>query len=312
MGRIKRKNRHLPPRMRLAHGAFFYADSRGGRKAWVLIGRTYADAIVRYAALEAAQANRRDFKALAERYMVEAPMADSTRTVRKTLVKPLLRVFGAVLPDDIEQIDAYRYMDERGKAVGRQEVALLSAILTWGVRKGWCRSNPLHGLKLGTVTRRKRYLTDEEVTDILSKGSVEFGHTVDFLLFTALRVGDALRVRWRDWKPDGLHVAVSKTKSALLFERTPAMEQLMDDMRQRNIGSLFVLADRQGRQWTYKRLHAEWRRVAPADANLHDLRRKRLTDLTRERGVDFAQSIAAHSDPRMTQTYVSGEAKVRL
>jgi integrase len=45
---------------------------------------------------------------------------------------------------------------------------------------------------------------------------------------------------------------------------------------------------------------------------LHDLRRKRLSDLTRERGVDFAQSIAAHSDPKMTQTYVSGEAKVRL
>ena len=47
-------------------------------------------------------------------------------------------------------------------------------------------------------------------------------------------------------------------------------------------------------------------------ANLHDLRRKRLTDLTRERGVDFAQSIAAHSDPKMTQTYVSGEGRVRL
>jgi len=312
MGRIKRKNRHLPPRMRLAHGAFFYADSRGGRKAWVLIGRTYADAIVKYAQLEAAVANRRDFTALATRYMAEAPMADSTRIVRRTLIKPLLRVFGAVMPGDIEQIDAYRYMDERGKAVGRQEIALLSAILTWGVRKGWCRSNPLHGLKLGTVTRRKRYLTDEEVTDILSKGSVEFGHTVDFLLFTALRVGDALRVRWRDWKADGLHVAVSKTKSALLFERTPAMEQLMDDMRQRRIGSLFVLADRQGRQWLYKRLHAEWRKGAPADAYLHDLRRKRLTDLTRERGVDFAQSIAAHSDPRMTQTYVSGEGRVRL
>lgn len=52
--------------------------------------------------------------------------------------------------------------------------------------------------------------------------------------------------------------------------------------------------------------------VAPEDANLHDLRRKRLTDLTRERGVDFAQSLAAHSDPRMTQSYVSGEARVAI
>ena len=312
MGRIKKRNRHLPPRMRLAHGAFFYADSRGGRKPWVLIGRTYADAIVKYAQLEAAQANRRDFTALAARYMAEAPMADSTRIVRRTLVKPLLRVFGAVMPGDIEQIDAYRYMDERGKAVGRQEVALLSAILTWGVRKGWCKSNPLHGIKLGTQARRKRYLTDEELHNLLAKAPVEVGHAIRLMHFTALRVGDALRLRWRDWQADGLHVAVSKTKAALVFDRTPGMESLMAEMKQRRIGSLFVLADRQGRQWQYKRLHAEWRRVAPADANLHDLRRKRLTDLTRERGVDFAQSIAAHSDPKMTQTYVSGEGRVRL
>jgi integrase len=122
----------------------------------------------------------------------------------------------------------------------------------------------------------------------------------------------SIKVRWRDWQADGLHVAVSKTKAALVFDRTPGMESLMAEMKQRRIGSLFVLADRQGRQWQYKRLHAEWRRVAPADANLHDLRRKRLSDLTRERGVDFAQSIAAHSDPRMTQTYVSGEGRVRL
>ena len=167
MGRAKRKHRHLPPRMRLAHGAFFYADSRGGRKPKVMLGKTYADAIVKYAQLEAAVANRRDFTALATRYMAEAPMADSTRIVRRTLIKPLLRVFGAVMPGDIEQIDAYTYMDERKKAVSRQEVVLLSSILTWGVRKGFLSLNALHGIKLDKVERRKRYLTDAELAAIL-------------------------------------------------------------------------------------------------------------------------------------------------
>ena len=55
------------------------------------------------------------------------------------------------------------------------------------------------------------------------------GHAIRFMHYTALRVGDALRVRWRDWKPDGLHVAVSKTKSALLFDRTAGLEALMVD-----------------------------------------------------------------------------------
>ena len=34
--------------------------------------------------------------------------------------------------------------------------------------------------------------------------------------------------------------------------------------------------------------------------------------VARERGVGFAQKIAAHSDPRMTQSYVSGVARVAI
>jgi integrase len=312
MGRSKRKHRHLPPRMRLAHGAFYYADARGGRKPWVRLGATYAESIVKYAALEAATANRRDFNALATRYIAEAPMAESTRTVRRTMLKPLLVVFGAVMPGDIRQLDAYRYMDERGQASGRQEVSLLSAVLTWGVRKGWVESNPLHGIKLGKQTRRKRYLTDAEIAATLEAAEPELRHAVRFMLYTALRVGDAMRVRWRDWKADGLHVTVSKTRSQIVFERTPGLTSLMAEMRERKVSGLYVLAERNGQPWTYKRLYAAWSKVAPADANLHDLRRKRLTDLTRERGVDFAQQLAAHSDPRMTQSYVSGENRVAI
>ena len=296
----------------MRHGAWYYVDARGGAKPWVLIGRTYADAIVRYAALEAAVAMRRDFNALADRYIVEAKMADSTRTVRRAMLKPLRKVFGPVLPDDIEQIDAYRYMDARGKAVARQEIVLLSAALSWGVKKGFGKFNPLHGIKLDTQPRRKRYLTDAELAAILAAAPTEVAQAVRFMSYTALRVGDALRVRWKDYKADGLHVAVSKTDSALVFDRTPGLVALMADLKQRRIGSLFVIADRQGRQWDYKRLYAEWRKVAPVDANIHDLRRKRITDLTREKGLEFARVLAAHSNPKMTASYDVGEKRVAV
>jgi integrase len=314
MGRSKSKHRHLPPRMRYAHGAWFHADARGGRKPWVLLGHTYAEAILRYGQLEAQSADRRDFNALAHKYVAEAlpGLAPSTQAVRKTLLKNLRKVFGPVLPGDIRQIHAYRYMDERGKAVGRSEVSLLSSILTFGVRKGWIESNPLHGLKLATQKRRKRYLTDAELAAILAAASTEVAHAVSLMHFTALRVGDALGIRWRDWQADGLHVRVSKSKADLIFDRTPGLDSLMAEMRSRKVAGLYVLTDRQGRRWTYKRLYAEWQKVAPVDANLHDLRRKRLTDLARERGVEFAQKIAAHSDPRMTQSYVSDVARVAI
>lgn len=300
--------------MRYAHGAWFHADARGGRKPWVLIGHSYADAIVRYGQLEAHSANRRDFSALANKYVAEAlpTLAPTTQSVRRTLLKRLRAVFGAVLPADIEQIHAYRYMDERGKAVGRQEVSLLSAILTFGVQKGWIRVNPLHGIKRGPQKRRKRYLTDQELADVVTKAGPEVRHAVRFLHFTALRASDGIAVRWKGWKSDGLHLRVSKVKKDLVLERTPGLESLMAEMRSRKVAGLYVISDRQGRRWTYKRLYAEWHKVAPGDANLHDLRRKRITDLARERGIEFAQKLAAHSDPRMTQTYVSDVARIAL
>lgn len=314
MGRNKRKHKHLPPRMRFEHGAYYYADARGGRKPWVLIGRTRTEALLKYAHLEAAVTDRRDFAALVRKYTLEGlpKLAESTRKVYATLLKKPLKVFGAVMPDAITQQDAYRYMDERGKAIGRSEIGAVSAVLTFGVMKGWVRSNPLHGMKFGKVSRRKRYLSDAELHAILAKCSPELSQAVRFLHYTALRTIDARRVRWSDWKADGLHVRISKTSSALILTRTPGLEGLMSMMRNRHIASVYVLAERNGSAWSYKRMYAEWQKVAPEDANLHDLRRKRLTDLTRERGVDFAQSLAAHSDPRMTQSYVSGEQRVVL
>ena len=58
--------------MRLRHGAFYYVDSRGGAKPWVHIGKTYAEAILRYGQLEAAQTDRRDFAALAAKFVKES------------------------------------------------------------------------------------------------------------------------------------------------------------------------------------------------------------------------------------------------
>jgi integrase len=255
VGRNKLRHRHLPPRMRFASNAWFYADSRGGRKPWVLLGHTYADAILRYAQLEAQAANRRDFNALADKYVREGlpKLADGTQAVYRTMLKPLRRVFGHVLPEDIEQVHAYRYMDERGKPVARQEVALLSSVLAFGVGVGWLRSNALRGMKFGKVVRRQRYITDAELAATLEKASPEVAQAIRFMHYTALRVSDALAVRWRDWKPDGLHVRIRKTKTPMVFERTPGLEALMGEMRNRRIGSLHVLAERNGTPWNYKR-----------------------------------------------------------
>jgi integrase len=303
--------------MRHERGCYFYADARGGRKPWVNLTHDYSVAIVRYGQLEAAASDRRDFRALTVKYIAEAlpQLAETTQRVRKTLLKKPLEVFGAVLPSDIEQQDAYRYMDERKLATARMEVAAISAVLTFGVQTGWLKANALTGMKFGKkyeMRRRKHYIEDADLAGIIERASPEMAQAIRFLHYTAARTIDARRVRWSDWQADGLHITVSKTKDALHLTPTTGLAALKADMKQRRVGSMYVIADRQGRAWTYKRLYAEWQAAKPGDANLHDLRRKRLTDLARERGVDFAQNLAAHSDPKMTQSYISGACRVSL
>jgi integrase len=313
--------------MRLRRGTYYYADARGGPKPWVKIGKTYAEAILRYAQLEAAKIQRRDFAALAavylERGMVDAdsePLAPTTQAVYKSQLKPLLKVFGRVLPADIEQQHAYQYMTESrgGKPGARQEVVLLSTILGFGVRSGWLKANPLAGIKLPSIRKRKRYISDAELADLVKRAEPEVAQAIRFLHYTALRVSDALRVRWRDWSADGLRVTISKTRKSgsgvIVFARTPGLEALMSDMRVRRVGSLSVLAERNGRPWTYRRFYDAWIALAreDSDTNIHDLRRKRLTDLKRERGLEFAQSVAAHTDPKTTRRYDVAEARVAL
>lgn len=313
MGRRKRRNSSLPPRLRLVHGAYFYVDSRGGRKPWVLIGHTYDEAIIRYAQLEASTS--RDFNSLCDRYVKEAlpKKAPTTQRVYRTHLKPLRKVFGGMPPDEITQPMAYQYLDKRGPGTrGRQEVAVLAGVLRFGIHLGWVTAPRLRGMEFGKQQRRKRYITDEELHNTIAKAPLEVAHAIRFIHYTGLRTSDALRVRWRDWQDDGLHVHISKVKADLLFTRTPGLEGLMAEMKNRLIVGTTVLADRSGTPWKYQRLHAAWTKVAPPDANLHDLRRKRITDLARERGVDFAQALAAHSDPRMTASYIVGEARVAI
>ena len=49
MGRRRKNNLHLPPRMRLRHGAYYYTPRVNGKQQCIRLSRDYAEALALWA-----------------------------------------------------------------------------------------------------------------------------------------------------------------------------------------------------------------------------------------------------------------------
>ena len=306
MGRHKVRHRHLPIRMRLSHGAFYHVR----RGKWTRLGATYAEALLAYAKLEAQSAQRRDLTALLTAFIAHGGRAAATQQNYRVFRKALDRVFGHMDPAAITVQDARRYLDERPGSMGRHEVQLLSAALTWGMERGWLPRNPLLGWRKGPVTRRKRYITDAEYAALLAAARPDVADAIRFLYTTALRVRDALALRWSDVREDGLHVTIHKTGTRLILQDVD-----LAPLRDRSVISFHILTG-SGRPLTYTILRRHFKAAARLagcpDVTIHDIRRKRITDVTNERGIKAAQALAGHLDQKTTAGYYSDVPRVSV
>jgi integrase len=310
MGRRKRVHAHLPRRMRFSHNAWYHVDGRGGKTKWTRLGDTYGAALIRYAELESQ--DRRDVSALLTAFIAYPGRAAATQKNYKAFAKRLRGVFGKLPPSVIEVQHARRYLDEHPlTSMARHEIALLSSALSWGAERGWLRSNPLLGFRKGKVGRRHRLITDAEFAALLAHARPDAARAVQFLYQTGLRVRDALALRWSDAKADGLHVKIHKTKTAIVMEGVD-----LKPHRTGSVVSMHILTGTNGRPLTYTILRRQFKAAAVLagcpDVTIHDIRRKRLTDLTNSEGVAAAQALAAHMDPKTTRGYYSDVARVKV
>jgi integrase len=324
MGRRRQLHKHLPPRMYLDGPTFYWRGYVGGKQRRIPIGRTFAEAIAEYGKLESQRVESpHTMKALIDKFLADKrqPRAKATQKNYAIWGRQLIAIFGHMKPHQIQGHHAAKLLDEHPKRVTAQRlVGLLSNVLGYAVRIGWMPGpNPLYGFDKGPKAKRTRYITDTEWSSILEASPAWLALFLRFLYHTALRKGDAMALRWSSVKEDGVHVPIQKTKAALVFDRDAEMAAILDglkDLRRRVVG-LHVFSTRHGKPYDYSTVMRNYKAACEAvgvpDATLHDIRRKRLTDIERAHGLQLAQRIAAHTDPRTTAGYiVSQEVRVSL
>jgi hypothetical protein len=170
MGRTRKRDRHLPAKMYLRHGAYYF-DSPISKK-WEPLGRDLAEALAAYGRRISGTWSGRTLGDVIDRYRVEVlPLKRSAQT-RKDQGKELDRlkaVFGAVIPDSVTAQHCYRYLDTRRDngsnpvpTAARHEISLLGHIFAKAIRWGVACVNPVRTLEKQPKARRTRYVTDEE------------------------------------------------------------------------------------------------------------------------------------------------------
>lgn len=322
VGRKRRKDRHLPERMYLRSGSYYFVDY--GSNAWTNLGRDYVQAMAEYARIRGPNGVMQTMHDVFNRYLEEIAPTKAKRTYDDNLkeAKYLRAAFGKMAPESIKPRAIYTYLDERGKASqtrANREVALLSHVFTKAIRWGLVDRNPCQGVERFREKPRQRYVEDWEYRAFKSFAGDLIAAYLDFKLLTGLRKSDILRMSLSQIQDDGIHVTVSKTGKRMVIEWSPALKLAIDQIRRlpRPIRGMHLFCTRRGRPYSVSGFSSIWqRKMVQALANGivkerftdHDIRRKTGSDAE----LDHAVQLLGHEDAGVTKRhYRAKPEKVR-
>lgn len=305
--RPRKQQRNLPPCVYQKHGAYWYV--KGGK--WTRLGQDLPTALQRYAALAAP-------KPCGMVALIEASHQEIIRNVRDSTAAQYdqcRRVLSAMLADfapeqvrgsDVATIKG-AYADRPN--MGNRMLSYLRMVFAYAVERGIVDSNPCIGIKRHPEAKRRRYLTDAELRGILAAASENLRPIVTIAYLSGQRIGDVLGIKLAQVTPEGIYFEQQKTGSRVLVAMSADLAGAIKAAKAlpRAVQSLYLFSvKRGGRPYSYRTVRDMWEtavaRAGVADAHLHDLRAKSLTDAKRQ-GLDPV-ALAGHSDARMTARYI--------
>jgi len=312
MGRRRQNNLDIPPRMHEKSGTFYYVTTDKPRK-WIGLGKDLNEARRKWADIEAGDNCSASLASLIDEYLTGeafAKLADNTRKQYNSVAKQLKDVFkdfGTVA--DIKPYHVAQWQDGHPSRVNANTgKSILTTVLNIAIRRGIIERNPAKEVENLTVSRRKRYITDEEFIAIREKATPVLRAAMDLSYVTGARIGDILDIRLSQITTEGLTIRQEKTEKLQLFKRNAALDLAIDNAKaiKRPVRGLFLLCTMRGQQYDYQQLNQWWikarNEAGIEDVHFHDIRGKSATDAKRA-GLDY-QALLGHATKAMSDSYI--------
>lgn len=315
MGRRRIHNKHLPRRLYLRHGRYFFVRADG---KWENLGTDYGAALKAWAERSAPVGNPATLGQAFDRYRREILPTKSPQTQRgyQQQFKALYKVWRDVLPADVKPTDVYAYLDARGKTSpvqANREKALLSTVFSYLVRWGVVERNPCFGVHRITEHKRDRYVEPWEYKAVYDLATEKMRCAMDLAILTGLRQGDILALTRADFRDDGLLVRTSKTGKKLLFAWTPGLREVWERLQRLQpdvVHFRYLFMGRRGHRLTSSGFQSVWKRLmARALASGGLAERYHFHDIRAVPGSEDSR-LLGHADPRMAAVYQRKPVKV--
>lgn len=211
----------------------------------------------------------------------------------------LMHHFGHLLPEELEPTHIAQYLEMRkrdGAAIaGNRERAVLGSVLSWGMRFGWVRSNPCHGVSRNVERRSIRYVEDEEFERALRRASPALRDLLEAAYLTGYRQTDLRLLKRSGVTSKGIRLRQSKDGKLRTILYTPRLWRVIQNALGRS-ESDFVFVGPSGKPWTLWGLQSAMRRLG-AGFRFRDLRPKAATD---------AEDNTLGKSDRALQVYLRG------
>jgi integrase len=304
--------------------------------------RIRSEAIDRANELNGAPVESGATEALFKRYFGwqrSLPLESEERKADSTLdeneyneAKRLLRTFGKVKPSVIKPVHIYKYLDGRAAegapAKANKEIALLSAVLEFGRRKGVLETNPCLNIKYNKTRPDTRYVTPAELDLVLRTARERGGMYVVAALclraaYLTVSRPDEMRKITRQAITDlGMEMPVGKRKKGRaekfkLIEWSDELRAVIKEaLSLQRTSSLYVFGNSEGQPYTtsgwntnlrrlmeHARKKAEKEGIEFARFTLKDMRPAAVTDRVEDGDTTITNATGHSSDRMVRQVY---------
>jgi integrase len=196
--------------------------------------------------------------------------------------------------------------DQPGKC--NQTLAVLRIVLSWGIRLGYCKSNPAKAVSKAQLPARTAIWTPMQIEAFLAGARGSLRLAMALLLYTAQRLSDVLEMtKGRISERDGrLYIALRQGKTNELLD-VPVHAKLEPLLRERLADlsdALLLVPSPRGRPWSRRNFSRAWdegcKKAELSGVQRRDLRRTAVV-LMAEAGLTVGQ-IAAITGHRIETT----------
>ena len=315
MGRRRRTEKHLPRRVYLEHGAYYFRPKDGKR---VPLGKDLAVALAKYGQIIGPAWSGRTLGDVIDRYRIQVlPLKRSaaTRLNEGVALDRLKRFAGHMIPDNLTAPMLYRYMDERRRPDGkpapeaaRHEIGLLGHVYRKAIRWGVASANPIRGMEKAIKKPRRPPVPLAELERVRALATDRMRVAIDLAVCMGPRRGDLLSLTRASLTADGVAFTQGKTQRPQLIEWSDELYRVVARAKalKPQVPGEYLIRTGSGDPYTPSGFSANWQRLMKKHVatggqrfTFHDLRSVAADEGT----LEEARDRLGHASTETTQRF---------